>query len=196
MGCAVFSDRDEFAVDHRVRLHALKCFRNLEIGVADDLPVTAVERDPTTLDFRDHPKTIEFVLFDKYPSSQRDNQDIPDEAEIKFRRIFHFFRASVLGTVSERAHQSNQDMAAVAEVWGEYIASAGSLTSIVEHTAIWASDELAWFAGDFDEEAQIRNVLYSVVPGFLWKHDEMLDRAKRRFRVMTSLLKSYTNESI
>lgn len=145
--------------------------------------------------YADHGRMVA-KLFDKYPSSQRGNHDFPDEAEIKFRRIFHFFRASVLGAASERAHQSNQEMAAVAEVWGEYIASAGRLTSIVQHTTIWTPDELAWFTGDFDEEAQIRNVLYSVVPGFLWAHDEMLDMAKRRFRVMTSFLKPYSSEPI
>ncbi|GMO27400.1 hypothetical protein TM233_38050 [Bradyrhizobium sp. TM233] len=81
-------------------------------------------------------------------------------------------------------------------MWGEYIASAGSLTSIVQHTAIWTPDELTWFVGDFDKEAQIRNVLYSVVPGFLWAHDEMLDMVWRRFRVMTGFLKPYSSEPI
>lgn len=39
-------------------------FCDLDVGVADDLPVTAVERDPTTPDLRDHAETIEFVLKD------------------------------------------------------------------------------------------------------------------------------------
>ena len=64
MGCAVLADRDELAIDHSIRLHALKCFRHLDIGVTDDFPIAAVERDPTTSDFRDHTKTIEFVLED------------------------------------------------------------------------------------------------------------------------------------
>jgi hypothetical protein len=64
MGYAILPDRDELAIDHSVRLHALKCFRDLDIGVADDFPVAAVERNPTTPDFRDHAETIEFVLKD------------------------------------------------------------------------------------------------------------------------------------
>ena len=48
MGDAIFADRDEFAIDHGVRLRALKCFRDLHVGVADNLPVTAIERDATT----------------------------------------------------------------------------------------------------------------------------------------------------
>lgn len=64
MGDAVLADRDELAIDHGVRLHALECFRDLGIGVADDFSVAAVERDPTAPDFRDHAETIEFVLED------------------------------------------------------------------------------------------------------------------------------------
>ena len=42
---AVFSDRDGFAVDHRVALYALQCFGDLDIAVTDDLAVAAVERN-------------------------------------------------------------------------------------------------------------------------------------------------------
>ena len=42
---AVFSDRDEFAVDHGVALDALQRSGDLDIAVADDLAVAAVERD-------------------------------------------------------------------------------------------------------------------------------------------------------
>lgn len=62
MGYAVLADRDELAINHGIPLHALKCFRDLQIGVADDLPVAAVERDPTTPDVGDHAETVEFVL--------------------------------------------------------------------------------------------------------------------------------------
>lgn len=64
MGCAVLPDRDELAIDHGVALHILQCFRDLDVGMADDLPVAAVERDPTAPDFGDHAETIEFVLED------------------------------------------------------------------------------------------------------------------------------------
>jgi len=62
VGCAVFADRDEFAIDHGVRLHALKCFRDLDIGVADDFPIAAVERDLTTPDFTSQNMLIEFYV--------------------------------------------------------------------------------------------------------------------------------------
>lgn len=64
MGCAVLADRDELAIDHSVRLHPLQRFRDLDVGVTDDFPIAAVERDPTTPDLRNHTKTIEFVLED------------------------------------------------------------------------------------------------------------------------------------
>jgi hypothetical protein len=65
MGYAILPDRDELAIDHGVRLHALECFRDLDIGVADDFPVAAVEHDPPAPDFRDHAESIEFVLEDR-----------------------------------------------------------------------------------------------------------------------------------
>ena len=39
---AVFSDRDELAVDHGVALHALQRLGDLDIAAADDLAVAAV----------------------------------------------------------------------------------------------------------------------------------------------------------
>jgi hypothetical protein len=65
MRYAVLADRDELAIDHGVRLHALECSRDFHVGVTDDLPVAAVERDVSAPDFRNHTKIIEFVL--KYP---------------------------------------------------------------------------------------------------------------------------------
>src|SRR4051812_49609114 len=52
---AVFSDRDEFAVDHGVALHALQRFGNLDIAVTDDLAVAAIESNLAPPDFSDHP---------------------------------------------------------------------------------------------------------------------------------------------
>jgi hypothetical protein len=102
----------------------------------------------------------------------------------------------VLGAISERALGANQELKTVADVWGEYIASAGRLSSIVKHTRIWSEDELEWFSGDFDEESQIKNVLYTVVPGFLWQHDEMLKMAKHKFGVYASFLKQRSAEPL
>ena len=59
---AVFSDRDEFAVDHGVALDALQCFGDLDIAVTDDLAVAAVERNLAPPDFSDHPKAVVLVL--------------------------------------------------------------------------------------------------------------------------------------
>ena len=59
---AVLSDRDEFAVDHGVALHALQRFGDLDIAVADDLAVAAVERNLAPPDFRDHPEAVVLVL--------------------------------------------------------------------------------------------------------------------------------------
>jgi hypothetical protein len=61
---AVFSDRDEFAVDHGVALDALQCFGDLDIAVTDDLAVAAVERNLAPPDFSDHPKAVVLVLED------------------------------------------------------------------------------------------------------------------------------------
>jgi hypothetical protein len=59
---AVFSDRDELAVDHGVALHALQRFGDLDIAAADDFAVAAVQRNLATPDFRDHPEAIVLVL--------------------------------------------------------------------------------------------------------------------------------------
>lgn len=56
--------RSSIAIDHGVRLQAFKCLRDFYVGVTDNLPVTAVERDSTAPDFRDYAETIEFVLED------------------------------------------------------------------------------------------------------------------------------------
>ena len=47
---------------HSVALHALQRFGNLDIAVADDLAVTAVERNLAPPYFRDHPEAIVLVL--------------------------------------------------------------------------------------------------------------------------------------
>src|SRR3954464_9550622 len=59
---AVLSDCDELAVDHGVALDALQRFGDLDIAVADDLAVTAVERNLAPPYFRDHPEAIVLVL--------------------------------------------------------------------------------------------------------------------------------------
>jgi hypothetical protein len=59
---AVLSDRDEFAIDHGVALHALQRFGDLDIAAADDLAVAAVERNLAPPDFRDHPAAVVLVL--------------------------------------------------------------------------------------------------------------------------------------
>src|SRR3954471_20927691 len=59
---AVLSDRDELTVDHGVALHALQRFGDLDIAAADDLAVTAVERNLAPPDFRDHPKAVVLIL--------------------------------------------------------------------------------------------------------------------------------------
>jgi hypothetical protein len=163
----------------------LKASKSVNKSHAADLPTT----------YADHGRMVA-RLFDKYPPTQQSDLEIPSAAQIKFRRLFHFFRASVLGAVSERAHEANQELQIVANVWGEYIASAGQLSSIVKHTRIWSEDELELFAGGFDEETQIKNVFYNVVPGFLWQHDEMLAMAKDRFRIFTSFLKRRSTENL
>jgi hypothetical protein len=163
----------------------LKASKSINKKHAADLPTT----------YADHGRMVA-RLFDKYPPTQQSDLEIPSAAEIKFRRLFHFFRASVLGAISERAHAANEELQAVANVWGEYIASAGHLSSIVQHTRIWSEDELAWFAGGFDEEEQIKNVLYTVVPDFLWQHSEMLKMAKDRFGVFASFLKQRSAEPL
>ena len=123
------------------------------------------------------------MLFDKYPPTQRGDLEIPTAAEIKFRRVYHFFRAAVFGAVSERAHEANERLQAVANIWRSYIESAHHLAALIEHTKIWSKDEIELFAGESSGDGQIRNVLLTVVPDFLWQHDEMLKMAKQKFGV-------------
>src|SRR5215213_9353034 len=59
---ALFSDRDELAVDHGVALHALQRLGDLDIAAADDLAVAAVERNLAPPYFRDHPEAVVLVL--------------------------------------------------------------------------------------------------------------------------------------
>ena len=59
---AVVSDRDEFAIDHSVALHALQRFGDFHIAAADDLAIAAVERNLAPPDFCDHPEAVVLVL--------------------------------------------------------------------------------------------------------------------------------------
>jgi hypothetical protein len=62
---AVLADGDELAIDDRVGLYAFKRSRDLDVGMADDLSVAAIERDLATADLRDHPEAVILVL--EYP---------------------------------------------------------------------------------------------------------------------------------
>ena len=64
MRYAVLADRDELAIDHGVALHAFERLRDLDVGVADDFAVAAVERDFAAPDLRDHAEAIVLVLED------------------------------------------------------------------------------------------------------------------------------------
>jgi hypothetical protein len=57
---------DKFAIDHGVGFNAFECFRDLEIIVADDFAVAAIERDFAVFNPRDHPKTI--ILIFEHPA--------------------------------------------------------------------------------------------------------------------------------
>lgn len=129
------------------------------------------------------------LLFDKYPPTTQGDLDIPTEAEIKFRRLYHFHQATILGAVSERAHATNAQLKELASIWRSYIESARYLDVLLSHTLIWSKDETVWFGGCIDEESHIRNVLYTVVPDFLWEHDEMLSMVKQQFGVGRWLLR-------
>jgi hypothetical protein len=59
---AVLADRDEFAVDHGVALHALQRFGDFHIAASDDLAVAAVERNLGPPDFRNHPEAVVLVF--------------------------------------------------------------------------------------------------------------------------------------
>jgi hypothetical protein len=102
----------------------------------------------------------------------------------------------VLGAVSERAHQERAELTIVAHAWGEYLASAGRISSIAQHSPIWSEDELEWFAGEPDEVGQVRAAVRTVVPGFLWRHDAMLQMARSRFGVAAGSLKPHIHEAI
>lgn len=130
----------------------LKMFRRLKKEERAGVPTTYAEFGRATA-----------KLFDKYPPTQESEPEIPKAAELKHRRLFHFYRASMVGAISERGHETNQQMHAVAEVWGEYIASSGHLTSIAKHSRLWSEDELSWCAADFDDEMQTINVALNVV---------------------------------
>lgn len=128
-------------------------------------------------------------LFDKYPPTNQGDLDIPTGAEIKFRRLWHFYQACILGAVSERAHATNAQLKELASLWCTYIESARYLQALLAHTLIWSKDETDWFGGCADEKSYIRSALYMSVPEFLWEHDEMLDMAKQHFGVGRWLLK-------
>ena len=132
------------------------------------------------------------LLFDEYPPTGQSELDIPGAAEIRFRRLYHFYHAAILGTVSERAHATNAHLEALANIWYSYINSAKHLQKLLENTIIWSSDEIEWFRGCTDEESYIRYVMYTLVPDVLWQHDEMLSMAKKEFDVWPSLLKRYS----
>jgi hypothetical protein len=132
------------------------------------------------------------LQFDDFPASRPEAHSPHD---IHFRRLHHFFRACVLGAMSERAHQEGASLGLVAHVWGEYVASAGRIASVAQQSRIWSEDEMDWFAGDSDEE-QIRTTLCAIVPGFLWRHDAMLQMARSRFGVLASALKPHSHEVV
>ena len=130
------------------------------------------------------------LLFDKYPPATQRDLEIPTEAEIKFRRLYHFYHAAILGAVSERAHEANAHLDQLASIWCSYIESAKYLPALLSNTPLWSKDETEWFAGCTDEENHIRNVVYTVVPQFLWEHGEMLSMAKECFDIGSSLLRA------
>ena len=132
------------------------------------------------------------LQFDDFPASRPEAQSPHD---IHFRRLHHFFRACVLGAISEKAHLENAALGLVAHVWGEYVASATRIASVAQQSRIWSEDEIDWFAGSSDEE-QIRTTLCAIVPGFLWRHDAMLQMARSRFGVLASALKPLSHEVV
>jgi len=163
----------------------LKTNRSVEESYATGLPTTYAEQGRMVA-----------LLFDEYLPAERPHADARAVHDIRFKRLHHFFRASVLGAVSERAHQEKAELEAVAHVWGEYLASAGRIASIAQHSRIWSEDELEWFAGEPDEVGQIRAALSTIVPGFLWRHDAMLQMARSRFGVVAGSLKPHIHDAI
>src|SRR5436189_5665301 len=62
---AVPIERHEFTVQNRVAFDALQGTSDLNVAVADDLAVAAVQRGAPVFDTRHHPETVEFVF--KHP---------------------------------------------------------------------------------------------------------------------------------
>jgi hypothetical protein len=163
----------------------LRTNRSVEGSYATGLPTTYAE----------HGRAVA-LLFDEYPQAEQHDADARRVHDVRFKRLHHFFRASVLGAISERAHQEKAELNTLAHVWGEYLASAGRIATIAQQSRIWSEDELDWFTGDPDETGQIRAALCTVVPGFLWRHDAMLQMAKSRFGVVAGSLKPYIHDGI
>jgi hypothetical protein len=156
----------------------LEVHKSLNKTDGTDLPTTYAEFGRTVA-----------LLFDKYPPTTQGDLDIPTEPEIKFRRLYHFYHAAILGAVSECAHATNTQLKELATIWRSYIESARHLQVLLAHTVIWSKDEIDWFGDCTGEESHIRNVVYTVVPKFLWEHDEMVSMVKQQFGISTWLLK-------
>ena len=150
----------------------LKGHKSLNKSEGLDLPTTYAEFGRTVA-----------RLFDKYPPTNQGELETQTAAEIKFRRLWHFYQATILGAISERAHASTANLKEVASLWCAYIESARYLEALLAHTLIWSKDETDWFCDCPDEQSYIRSALHMTVPQFLWEHDEMLDMAKQRFGV-------------
>ena len=58
----VLVERNEFAVDHGVTVHAFESFRDLNVAVTDDLSVAAIESDLAAFDIRNHAKSVVFIF--------------------------------------------------------------------------------------------------------------------------------------
>jgi hypothetical protein len=184
--------KNEASVDRAMLLVAfanlraeLRTNRSVEASYATGLPKTYAEQGRAVA-----------LLFDDHPPAEQHDADAQRVHDIRFRRLHHFFRACVLGAISERAHRENAELHAVAHLWGEYLASAGRISAIAQQSRIWSEDELDWFAGGPDEAGQIRATLFTVVPGFLWQHDAMLQMARSRFGVVAGSLKPHIHEGI
>ena len=61
---AVRIEGDEFAIEHRVDLEALESTRDLDVAVADDLAVAAVEGNASVFDNGHHPEAVVLVFKD------------------------------------------------------------------------------------------------------------------------------------
>jgi len=154
---------------------------------------------PTT--YADYGRMVA-LMFDKYPPTNLSDQDLirltsdrsvmtpaaekAIRSEIAFRRLYHFFHAATLGAVSERAHATHAHLEQLANIWRSYIDSARHLQPLLSHTEIWSKDETDWFDICIDEKSSIATVIYTVVPKFLWEHDEMLSMVKQQFGVRPS----------